>query len=313
MNGPIQQNAPNLLKKIKSTYILGIVIKNTFAKVKLSLLKYNKSLRKTLNLDIKEYQKFRFYYSPVEIELNPRFNINGRFIDMRGRSDYFVVYINDRKLTVPREFIKKSEKGKKIKIIVSPLCNFFPSFRDSEIYAIKFTRIQRINFTDLSFIFSGCSRLKKIDLGNINTIKINNMSCMFENCSSLRELDLDSLNTSNVTDMSGMFQNCSSLTDLSINKFNTSNVTNMSYMFSNCKSLKRLYLSNFNTSNVRDMSYMFSGCEKLSSIHIENFNFDNVKDFKGMFEFGCPNRIIFYKKQWFVCSLDIEKLKDSSN
>ena len=60
------------------------------------------------------------------------------------------------------------------------------------------------------------------------------MSWMFSGCSSLKELNLNNFNTNNVTDMSWMFYGCSSLKELNLINFNTNNVTNMRCMFSEC-------------------------------------------------------------------------------
>ena len=61
----------------------------------------------------------------------------------------------------------------------------------------------------MSYMFSGCSSLKEINLSNFNTNNVNNMSCMFYKCSSLKELNLSNFNTNNVTDMRYMFNGCS--------------------------------------------------------------------------------------------------------
>ena len=63
------------------------------------------------------------------------------------------------------------------------------------------------------------------------------MSYMFYGCSSLKKLNLSNFNTNNVTDMSGIFFECKSLKEINLSNFNTKNVTDMHSMFSYCSLL----------------------------------------------------------------------------
>ena len=72
------------------------------------------------------------------------------------------------------------------------------------------TYIFHKNYTDLSYIFKGCSSLTSINLSNFNTNNVTNMGNMFEYCSSLTSINLSNFNTNNVIDMGYMFQCCSS-------------------------------------------------------------------------------------------------------
>ena len=68
------------------------------------------------------------------------------------------------------------------------------------------------------------------------------MSYMFSGCSSLKELDLKNFNTENVTDMSYMFYGCSELKGINFGQnFNTSNVKYKNKMFDGCKKLLPRY------------------------------------------------------------------------
>ena len=53
------------------------------------------------------------------------------------------------------------------------------------------------------------------------------MSYMFSSCINLFKLNLSLFNTNNVTDMSGMFSGCNNLSKLNLSSFNTNNVNNM--------------------------------------------------------------------------------------
>ena len=138
--------------------------------------------------------------------------------------------------------------------------------------------------TDMREMFSGCSRLKELNLSNFNTSKVTDMRAMFQNCSSLTSLNFSNFNTSKVTDMREMFSRCSGLKELNLSNFNTSAVTDMSYIFQDCSSLTSLNLSNFNTSAVTNMSEMFNGCSGLTSLNVSSFNTSAVTDMSWMFK-----------------------------
>ena len=136
--------------------------------------------------------------------------------------------------------------------------------------------------TNMSGMFSGCSRLTSLNLSNFNTSAVTDMSYMFYGCSSLTSLNLSSFNTSAVTDMSYMFYGYRGVTSLNLSNFNTSAVTNMRGMFSN-SGLTALNLSNFNTSAVKDMSDMFRECSGLRTLNVSNFNTSAVTNMSAMF------------------------------
>ena len=120
--------------------------------------------------------------------------------------------------------------------------------------------------TNMSNIFSSCTKLTTLDLSSFNTSRVKSMSSMFSNCSLLTSLDLSSFDTSQVSSMSYMFYGCSSLTTLDLSSFNTSNVMGIDWMFYGCSSLTTLDLSSFNTSNVTNMNYMFANCKSLTTL-----------------------------------------------
>ena len=139
------------------------------------------------------------------------------------------------------------------------LSSFFGSLTKLEtITGLEY--LNTANVTDMSYMFSGCSKLTSLDVTHFNTANVTNMCYMFSSCLMLTSLDVTKFNTENVTNMNKMFYGCSKLTSLDVTKFNTGNVTNMSYMFSGCSALNSLDVTKFNTANVTNMEYMFSGC-----------------------------------------------------
>ena len=86
------------------------------------------------------------------------------------------------------------------------------------LYSLKM--ILFLPLRDCSYMFSKCN-FQIINLLSINTINVTNMSYMFSNCSSLKKINLSSLKTENVIDMSHMFDGCEDLLDIDLSSFNT--------------------------------------------------------------------------------------------
>ena len=162
------------------------------------------------------------------------------------------------------------------------LSEFFRSLTNLEtITGLEYLNTEKV--TDMSFMFSGCSKLTSLDVTKFNTGKVTDMSYMFYGCSKLTSLDVTHFNTANVTDMSYMFKSCLILTSLDVTHFNTANVTNMRYMFSDCLKLTSLDVTHFITTNVTNMSYMFMNCKTLTSLDVTKFNTTNVTNMVHMF------------------------------
>ncbi len=122
---------------------------------------------------------------------------------------------------------------------------------------------------DMSYMFSNCSELKALTLGDgfitKNTSKVNSM---FYGCSALESLDLRGADISSANDLSFMFYRCESLKVLDLSSFNTSGVTDVRQMFRYCSQLKTIYAgSGWDLSNVTFFAYaldVFTDCNKLS-------------------------------------------------
>ena len=168
------------------------------------------------------------------------------------------LYINNEKVKYKKYFIPKKEGLYKIKLIM------------------------KIEIKDCSFMFSGCDKIKDLNLSSFNTKNVTNMSYMFSSMY-ITNLNLSFFFTKNVTDMKGMFFKSWKLTNLNLSSFDTKNVTDMSLMFYDCPSIKNLDLSSFNTINVINMSYMFHCCSGLTLLNLSSFDTKKVTDMKGMF------------------------------
>lgn len=148
---------------------------------------------------------------------------------------------------------------------------------DSSDMFLNYTRVTAINgltlldtsnAIDMSHMFSGCNRLKSLDVSGFDTGKVTNMIYMFYACLALASLDPSNFRTGSVTNMSNMFAYCQALKSLDVSSFDTSKVVNMGNMFYECRTLVSLDISNFDTSEVIEMSGMFSYCKAITAIYV---------------------------------------------
>jgi len=96
----------------------------------------------------------------------------------------------------------------------------------------------------MSYMFKGCSSLKKVDLSKFETKNVIDMKFMFSQCLALEQLNIENFNIDNLNDMSYMFNKCNSLTDLEIP--NISRDIDVNYMLSDCKEILKSKMSRYN-------------------------------------------------------------------
>ena len=106
----------NIFKKLKSDYFLQKLFYNLLKKKSLDIIKYNKKIKERINLSIKDYKEYSEIYSPIEIEIKPVSNKYGNFINVNDK--YYHIYFNNNKEEIKRNFLKKNEQIKTIKIII---------------------------------------------------------------------------------------------------------------------------------------------------------------------------------------------------
>ena len=153
----------------------------------------------------------------------------------------------------------------------------------SKLTSLDVTKFNTGNVTDMNNMFFNCSALASLDVTKFDTRNVTYMDNMFSSCKKLTSLDVTKFDTRNVTNMESMFESCLKLTSLDVTKFNTEKVTVMNSMFSNCSALTSLDVTKFNTAKVTNMSRMFDSCLKLTSLDVTNFNTANVRDMSFMF------------------------------
>ena len=90
----------NKLNNIKNKYFLQLIVNNLEKGKFLSIVKYNKVIKKRLNININDYKE----YSKIEIKIKPEYNKKGQFINIkREDKKYYHVYFNNNK----KMFFKK--------------------------------------------------------------------------------------------------------------------------------------------------------------------------------------------------------------
>ena len=150
----------------------------------LNIIKYNKKLQKRLNININDYKEYSELYSSIEIELKLSVDKYGKFINIPNKDkEYYHIYFDNLNEEIKRNYLKKNEKVKMIKIIidyqVKSIKNFFK--KSICICSIVFTKFYRINITDISTMFYRCLFLKEINFSNLITDNETNMSGLFMN------------------------------------------------------------------------------------------------------------------------------------
>ena len=267
----------NVLKKVKSRYILKRIMKNVEMLKSFEIIRYNKKMQNDLNIDIDDYKK----HSMIKIEIIPAENKYGKFININNNKDksHYHIYFDDNNEENKIYDIDERMKVKKITVKIDYQVNSFGELFDNCdcISSIYFKIFNRDNITNMNSMFARCTSLKEIYFSNFITDNVTDMGLMFYECTSLKEINLLDFNTDNVKDMFHMFSGCSSLKELNLCKFNTNKVKDMRNMFAGCSSLKEINLSNFTFNNKTYQNKMFSGCSEELKLKIKA-QYQNIRN-----------------------------------
>ena len=76
-------------KQIKADYFLEKVFYNLEKKKTLNMVKYNKEIKKRINININDYKEYSEIYSSIEIEIKPVSNKYGRFINIKKEEEIY--------------------------------------------------------------------------------------------------------------------------------------------------------------------------------------------------------------------------------
>ena len=190
----LKQNlSKTIFDNLKTDYFLIKILDYTTKKKSLEILKYSKKLQKRLNLNINDYKKYSQYYSLIELTLTlDNYKKNDKFINIPdSKREYYHIYFDDSIEEIKRNYLNEKENIKMIKIIINHQVKSFKNLFDrcKCISSILFKKFYRIDITDMSFMFFGCSSLKELNISNLITDNVTNMNCMFFECSSLKEIE----------------------------------------------------------------------------------------------------------------------------
>lgn len=153
------------------------------------------------------------------------------------------------------EALKEIHLGKDISANkVKSLCGLFNGCTNLEKIPSTVERWNIQNVEDISIMFQGCNKIKKISIGNYNVSNVKDMSGLFSKCSNLTSVNsFKNWVPEKVKEMVGMFNECKKLNTIEVGKWNLTKVSNASGMFYKCESLKNLkngdYLFRFNDKN----------------------------------------------------------------
>ena len=172
-------------ENIKAYYFLEKVFNNLKKGKTLNIVKYNKNIKRRINININDYKEYSEKYSLIEIEIKPFSNKYGKFINNEKEEKYYHICFDNNEEEVKRNYISKDEEIKIIRIKID--------------YQVK----------SFEYLFFDCKCIESIYFKKFYRNNINDMNLMFYGCSSLKELNLNNFNTNNVTHMNGMFRGCS--------------------------------------------------------------------------------------------------------
>ena len=89
----MESKSKSLYKNIKADYFFKNIFDYINTKIKLKILKHNKSIQKKINININNYKEFSEINSSIEIEIIPPENVEGKFINIENKDEekyYFI-------------------------------------------------------------------------------------------------------------------------------------------------------------------------------------------------------------------------------
>ena len=126
----------------------------------LNIVKYNKNIKKRINININDFKEYSEKYSSIEIEIKLVNNNYSKFINIKDEDEkYYHIYLNNNKEEIKMNNINIDEEIKIIKIIIDYQVKSFEKlfyFCDC-IESIYFKKFYRNNITNMNYMFSGCS------------------------------------------------------------------------------------------------------------------------------------------------------------
>lgn len=161
-----------------------------------------------------------------------------------------------------------------------PFCYKY-KFQAPGTYTIKYTFPKAL--TQTSFMFSNCSRLKKIDLSNFDTSNLIKARGMIQGCTNLESIRFFDSPIEKVTDMIAFCSSCEKMKNISLSNFNKEMTVNMKEFFFGCEELETVDLSNFKA-KIISAEDMFYDCSKIKKIDLSSFTTTKDSKIASMFD-----------------------------
>ena len=114
-------NSNNKFKELKSDFFLKILFHIIIPKgISLETIKYNKYIKKRINININNYKDYSENYSSIEIEIIPKKNEYGKFIYIEEKEKKYchIYFNNNKKDEIKRTNLKEDDKISKINIVI---------------------------------------------------------------------------------------------------------------------------------------------------------------------------------------------------
>ena len=165
------------------------------------------------------------------------------------------------------------------------------------------------NTKSMSSTFAGCKSLTSLDFSNYDLSNVFKADNCFEWCRKLETIKFRKDAFQKLVSSVSMFEQCENLKDININELNLSNLKYMSTMFSMCRQLERLELPSLG--EVYDAYGAFSGCNELKYLDIRNFDISykisTISSVNGFYTYeilkGQVNLETLYIRQSFISRL----------
>ena len=193
-----------------------------------------------------------------------------------SKNEEFLVFNPDKINLTKSEYSIKLENQTKLRLLTNIELKDGKMLSSFEgIITLSIGIIKELN--SLNGLFSGCTKLKDIDLSDLNTFKVTNYDSIFEGCSSLETINFPKNKSQNIYSMNNMFGGCQNIKEVNLSSFNISKTTSMANIFSGCYNLQNIDISSFNNIKIDFFNGINSGVNILTNKDLANEIRNNLK------------------------------------
>lgn len=154
--------------------------------------------------------------------------------------------------------------------------NISSLFSSTAIEEIDLSQNNWQSLKNISFLFSGCKSLVKVNIEGLNTSKSNDFNSIFADTKKLKNVvGIENLDVSKVTDFYGAFES-TNYDCKGVEQWNVTVPNRFTDMFYNCKNIKSLDLTKWKTDTLTTLGSPFESCTYLESLDISTWNLSNL-------------------------------------